>query len=128
MDYEKRKRLRIENYDYSQNGLYFVTICTKNRIPCLSRIIGPEKGIVGEAALGLPHIELTDIGKIVDENINRINTVYEYAAVLKYIIMPDHLHMDWAQSPMPNPQSPIPNPQSPIMDNLFYKTKCFNFL
>jgi hypothetical protein len=25
------KSARLENYDYSQNGLYFVTICTKDR-------------------------------------------------------------------------------------------------
>lgn len=27
----KRKQLRLKDYDYSQNGYYFVTICTKDR-------------------------------------------------------------------------------------------------
>ena len=27
----KRKPTRLKNYDYSQAGRYFVTICTKNR-------------------------------------------------------------------------------------------------
>jgi hypothetical protein len=26
----KRKPNRLKNYDYSQNGAYFVTMCTKN--------------------------------------------------------------------------------------------------
>ncbi len=28
---QKRKELRLPEYDYSQNGYYFVTICTKDR-------------------------------------------------------------------------------------------------
>ena len=27
----KRKNLRLKEYDYSQNGYYFITICTHNR-------------------------------------------------------------------------------------------------
>jgi hypothetical protein len=26
-----RKQIRLLNYDYSNNGYYFITICTKNR-------------------------------------------------------------------------------------------------
>ena len=26
----KRKKIRLENYDYSLNGAYFITICTRN--------------------------------------------------------------------------------------------------
>lgn len=31
MDFLKRKPTRLKGFDYSQNGAYFVTICTKNR-------------------------------------------------------------------------------------------------
>lgn len=31
MDMPKQKPLRLKEYDYSQNGAYFVTVCTKNR-------------------------------------------------------------------------------------------------
>ena len=31
MIYFNRKFIRLEGYDYSENGLYFVTICTQNR-------------------------------------------------------------------------------------------------
>lgn len=33
-----RKSLRYKNFNYSHAGYYFVTICTKNRIPFLSKI------------------------------------------------------------------------------------------
>ena len=44
MDKEKellqRKHPRLDNYDYSSAGAYFVTICTQNRRCVLSRIVG----------------------------------------------------------------------------------------
>jgi REP element-mobilizing transposase RayT len=36
---------------------------------------------------------LTDIGKIVNNNILKINEIYKYVSVEKYVIMPDHIHM-----------------------------------
>lgn len=35
----QRKRLRLKEYDYSQEGYYFITICTKNRKQLLGKII-----------------------------------------------------------------------------------------
>lgn len=32
----KRKPIRLNNYDYSQSGAYFITICVQNRKPVLS--------------------------------------------------------------------------------------------
>ena len=34
----KRKPLRLTEYDYRQNGAYFVTLCTYNRIPLFGDI------------------------------------------------------------------------------------------
>lgn len=31
MEHAVRKKLRLEKYDYSRNGAYFVTVCTKNK-------------------------------------------------------------------------------------------------
>ncbi|MDD4414777.1 MAG: hypothetical protein PHR14_09600 [Oscillospiraceae bacterium] len=30
MELPKRKKMRLDGYDYSQNGAYFITICTHN--------------------------------------------------------------------------------------------------
>ena len=40
MELPQRKKIRIGEYDYSQCGAYFVTICTQNRRPILSNIGG----------------------------------------------------------------------------------------
>jgi hypothetical protein len=36
----ERKILRLNGYDYSRNGYYFITICTYNRQNLLSHIVG----------------------------------------------------------------------------------------
>ena len=81
-----RKPTRLQNYDYSQNGCYFVTVCVKNRKPILSTIVGGD-------ALIAPQIKLTEIGKIAEKHIQKINSVYADVTVEKYIIMPDHMHL-----------------------------------
>ena len=43
MERPQRKRLRLESYDYSQPGYYFITICTKERhqnILCSLDLVG----------------------------------------------------------------------------------------
>lgn len=81
-----RKPTRLQNYDYSQNGCYFVTVCVKDRRPILSTIVGGD-------ALIAPQIRLTEIGKITEKHIQKINLVYADVTVEKYIIMPDHIHL-----------------------------------
>ena len=36
----ERKHPRLKEYDYSQNGCYFITICTEKRVQILSKIVG----------------------------------------------------------------------------------------
>ncbi|MBE6861720.1 MAG: hypothetical protein E7497_02320 [Ruminococcus sp.] len=104
------KKIRLKNFDYSRNGLYFITICTKDRIRYLSEITWKKYNFnennvcgfnVGDAALGVPNRDiiikpiskLTRIGEIINRNINKIDEIYRYASVEKYVIMPEHLHI-----------------------------------
>ena len=50
VDYPKRKHVRLKNYDYSRNGIYFVTSCTQNRRCILSQIVLPH--VVGAEMVG----------------------------------------------------------------------------
>ena len=42
MELQTRKPNRLKDYDYSQNGVYFITICTKDRKEILSQVIVGE--------------------------------------------------------------------------------------
>jgi len=90
MEFPNRKQNRIDAYDYSQTGAYFVTICTRDRQPVLSEIVGDDAHIVPK-----PH------GLIAEKYIRNVPEIE------KYVIMPDHIHMlicldggtMWASSP-----------------------------
>lgn len=89
MDYRDRKHLRLKHYDYSQNGTYFVTICTRERKRILSRI---ETSVGPDALIG-PQVHLTEIGKTVDQYIQKTNRVYDTVSIERYVIMPNHIHL-----------------------------------
>ena len=80
-----RKPTRLPHFDYSTPGAYFITMCTENRKPLLSEI-------VGGGALDAPQVRLTKIGRIVQRHIlsgNRIQGI----TVDKFVIMPNHVHI-----------------------------------
>ena len=90
MELETRKPIRLENYDYSQNGAYFIPVCVKGINPILSKIVGDYA-----------YIDPQKYGKIVEKYIRNV------PEIRKYIIMPDHIHFIihiengpmWASSP-----------------------------
>ena len=97
----KRKNIRIPEYDYSQNGYYFITICTKHRQKILSNIVGvgvpddpSQKHTQDKIQIyGTPKIQLTKNGTVVEEYIKSINKTYKDIKIGNYIIMPNHIHM-----------------------------------
>ncbi len=85
MEQPKRRPVRMQGYDYSEQGLYFLTICVKNREKLLC-------SIVGDGVLDVPKPKLTAVEKIVEKHINSINKS-KRIMVEKYVIMPDHIHL-----------------------------------
>ena len=80
-----RKPNRIEAYDYASAGAYFITVCTADR----EKLFWSDRG--GE--LRSPaKVQLSDIGLVVDCEIQKMDTVYDVVHVDKYCIMPDHIH------------------------------------
>ena len=75
-----RKPNRLKGYDYSQRGLYFITICTKNRHEMFGEIIA------GQSILG-------EYGLAVKQEIEKISKIRRECVIEKYVIMPNHLHM-----------------------------------
>ena len=84
----KRKPNRIKDYDYSQNGAYFITICTNGRRKILGTI-----ACAGEDIHDIPSVNLSKYGEIVKGFIESIPEVYPVAKVPLYAIMPDHVHL-----------------------------------
>ncbi len=89
-DLLRRKTNRLKEYDYSAEGAYFITICTKDRRCILSSIVGDDA-----------HIVPTSYGTIAEKYIRSV------PGIDQYVIMPNHIHMViriengpmWASSP-----------------------------
>ncbi|HYE12383.1 MAG TPA: transposase [Patescibacteria group bacterium] len=91
-----RKDLRIKNYDYSQAGYYFVTICTEGKEHVLGDVVA-NSNIVGDAAHSVQQpsttqVKFTQIGHVVEQHLNNINAVYSNAKLDCYVVMPNHVH------------------------------------
>ena len=93
-DLPKRKSNRLKCYDYSENGGYFITICTEQRKPLLSHIADIADPHTGDTVhQPVPKIILTEVGMIVADAISEIPKRYEGVFVDASVIMPNHVHM-----------------------------------
>ena len=79
MKHLNRHSIRLAGYDYSQAGVYFITICTQNR-ECL----------FGDIVNG--SMILNDAGIIVQEEWTRAKIVRPYVTLDAFVVMPNHIH------------------------------------
>ena len=108
----RRRSTRLRDYDYSQTGGYFVTICVQDQICLLGKIIDGR-------------MQLNEVGKIVVECWNRIPQHFPSAELDTCVVMPNHIHgvillgTGGAKCPcppthsQPNRTVEVPSPVSP---------------
>ena len=93
----KRKDIRLKNYNYSSPGAYFVTICTEKRKNFFwSGTFDTEAFSwcsVGANCVRPQNLPLSNIGKIVSDELEIWNKTYEAVSLHSYVIMPNHLHI-----------------------------------
>ncbi|MDR1090379.1 MAG: transposase [Prevotella sp.] len=77
--YPDRCSIRLFGYDYSQAGLYFVTICVQSRVYLFGNITDAE-------------MVLNDAGKMVDDEWQYLRIKYPHIKLHEYVIMPNHFH------------------------------------
>jgi putative transposase len=71
--------MRLREYDYSQTGAYFVTICVKNRKCLLGEIFGGD-------------MRLSHYGEIAGQSWLDLPNHYRHVELDVFAIMPNHLH------------------------------------
>jgi REP-associated tyrosine transposase len=74
-----RRSIRLQGYDYTQPGAYFVTICTMNRECTFGQIVAGRS-------------TLSDLGRIVAACWVEIPQHFAYASLDRFVVMPNHLH------------------------------------
>ena len=79
MEYPTRKHARYRWHDYN-GGLYFITICTKDKQHSFGYIKNNE-------------IVYSEIGFVTAQNIDDISLHWEGVSVLASVVMPNHVHI-----------------------------------
>ena len=80
---------RCEEKDYTERGIYLVTIATEARRPLLGTLAGDASLYEGPDA---PHVVLSPLGERVKEEWFGITRYYHQIEVIRLCIMPDHIH------------------------------------
>jgi len=74
-----RKSIRLPEYDYSQEGAYYITVCTHGRSCLFGKIVNSR-------------MELNGYGEIADQSWRGIPQHFTNVLLGEYIIMPNHIH------------------------------------
>ncbi len=96
-----RKSVRLKDYDYSQNGLYFITICCYKGIcyfekshpnsvgadPC----VGPNENANDHDQQNLT-IQLNDAGKMIEKWYYKLPEKFPHVKCHEMVVMPNHFH------------------------------------
>ena len=99
MEIPQRKLNRLSEYDYGQEGAYFVTLCTQNRprlfqmeLPVGNGLCAVPDGVGG--GNGTTHRSCPTAGNaIIHKWVQETENKFPNIAIDKYVIMPDHLHL-----------------------------------
>jgi putative transposase len=71
---------RLKGYDYSQNGAYFITICTKNREHHFGKIRNGK-------------MILSQCGVLADVFLHEIPNRHDGVELGAFVVMPNHIHL-----------------------------------
>lgn len=74
-----RRSIRLPDYDYTQSGAYFITICVQDRICRFGEIVNGK-------------VLLNVIGEMVHVEWEKLNRRFPMIELDEFVIMPNHLH------------------------------------
>ncbi len=74
-----RRSIRLQGYDYSQNGAYFITLCAQDRKPIFGKIVNGE-------------MQLSPFGIIVRDEWLRTSEMRKNIEMDEFVVMPNHFH------------------------------------
>jgi len=74
-----RHSIRLKDYDYSQSGCYFVTVCTWRRDPTFGSIFNDAMAV-------------NAFGKVVEEVWLELPHLYSFVELDEFVVMTDHFH------------------------------------
>jgi len=80
MQLPKRKLPRLSNFDYSQNGCYFITICTHYKTHLFGKVVDGS-------------VQLNQCGQIAQVELFTIPSHNSGVSLDHFVVMPNHVHI-----------------------------------
>ena len=74
-----RHSIRLKEFDYSSEALFFVTVVVNMKLPLFGRICNDE-------------MILNDAGKMIADTFEEIESNFQNVYCLDYVVMPNHFH------------------------------------
>ena len=74
-----RRSIRLQGYDYSQEGLYFITICCQDRAHLFGKVINEE-------------MILNSYGEIAQKEWRNTSAIRDNVLLHEFVVMPNHFH------------------------------------
>jgi REP element-mobilizing transposase RayT len=96
----------LKGYDYTQQGAYFVTICTYNRVHVVGDVIETE-------------MELNTLGCVAESCWLAIPQHFPNVSLDEFVVMPNHIHGIIFIADDFSVGHGMPCPYNPIPPNLF---------
>jgi REP element-mobilizing transposase RayT len=90
-----RRSIRLKGYDYSRAGLYFITICVKDRACLFGEIVGATLVVAQKMdaqKTDAPTMILNDAGKMVESEWLKLPKRFKNIELHEYVVMPNHFH------------------------------------
>ncbi|HAW80275.1 MAG TPA: transposase [Balneola sp.] len=75
-----RRSMRLQGYDYSSPGFYFITICTNQKECLFGGVINGE-------------MHMNECGVVASNYLKQIDTRYPNTIIHEHIVMPNHIHV-----------------------------------
>ncbi len=95
-----RRSIRLQNYDYTQAGAYFITLCTYKRQCILGEVVADK-------------VQLTHAGEVARECWDAIPDHFPQVELDAYVIMPNHSHSILVITVGATHASPLLSPRGP---------------
>ena len=78
-DKYRLESMRLKKWDYPSEGMYFITICTKDRACSLSKVVNDE-------------LQETETSKICVKCWQDLSVIYPDCILDAFVVMPNHVH------------------------------------
>ena len=71
--------MRLADFDYSEHGAYFVTICTQNRVALFGSVVGDE-------------MRSNAAGRMIEQWWAKLPGKFAHVEIDEFVVMPNHVH------------------------------------